>query len=165
MEIWKDIKGYEGKYQVSSEGRIWSIGRQKVLKPQTDRHGYKHVTLIAKNGKKVTELIHRLVALTFLPNEDNLPQVDHINEDKSDNRVCNLRWVTAKENTNHGTRNERIGKNQPTKRKIHNITTNIIYDSIAEAQRDTGVPHQNIVKVCQGTRKTAGGFEWEYINN
>lgn len=165
MEIWKDIKGYEGKYQVSSEGRIWSIGSQKILKPVLQPNGYYRITLIAKNGKKVNESIHRLVALMFIPNEDNLPQVDHINEDKSDNRACNLRWVSAKENTNHGTRNERISKNQPTKRKVRNITTNTVYDSIADAERDTGIAHQNIIKVCQGTRKTTGGFRWEYINN
>ena len=118
MEIWKDIKGYEGKYQVSSEGRIWSISRQNVLKPVLQRNGYYRVTLIAKNGKKINESVHRLVALMFIPNEECLTQVDHINEDKSDNRVCNLRWVTAKENTNHGTRNERIGKNQPNKKRF-----------------------------------------------
>ena len=152
MEIWKDIKGYEGKYQVSSEGRIWSIGRQKVLKPQTGRHGYKHVTLIAKNGKKVTELIHRLVALTFLPNEDNLPQVDHINEDKSDNRACNLRWVTAKENSIHSN-----GK------AIMCLETNKIYTTAKEAEQDTGIDCRRISECCNGKRIQFNGIHWKFI--
>jgi hypothetical protein len=97
-EIWKDCKGYEGKYQVSSMGRVWSIKRQSVLKGSADKDGYIRVQLTAKNGKTKTEKVHRLVAIAFLDNPDNLPQVNHKDENKQNNCITNLEWCDCSYN-------------------------------------------------------------------
>ena len=110
-EEWRPIEGYEGLYEVSSYGRVRSLDRYdnrncfrkgKVLSPAKDKNGYLKVVLNC-NGKCKTINVHRLVALTFLPNPDNLPCVNHKNEDKTDNRVDNLEWCTVKYNLSYGT--------------------------------------------------------------
>ena len=113
IEEWRPIEGYEGLYEVSNLGRVRSLDRfyyrlhkGKVLSPTKDRYGYLTVTLNC-NGKSKTIKIHRLVAQAFLPNPDNLPQVNHKDEDKTNNNVDNLEWCTAKYNVNFGTRQER----------------------------------------------------------
>ena len=113
IEEWRPIEGYEGLYEVSNTGRVRSVDRfyyrlhkGKVLSPTKDRYGYLTVTLNC-NGKSKTIKIHRLVAQAFLPNPDNLPQVNHKDEDKTNNNVDNLEWCTAKYNVNFGTRQER----------------------------------------------------------
>lgn len=109
MEIWKDCKGYEGKYQVSNLGRVWSVKGQKYLKGTILPSGYVHVHLTTPNGKRKKERLHRLVAIAFLDNPNNLPQVNHKDENKLNNCVDNLEWCNAKYNANYGTRNQRIG--------------------------------------------------------
>ena len=113
IEEWRTIVGYEGQYEVSSYGRVRSLDRfyyrlhkGKVLSPTKDRYGYLTVTLNC-NGKSKTIKIHRLVAQAFLPNPDNLPQINHLDEDKTNNRVDNLEWCDPKYNMNYGTRQER----------------------------------------------------------
>lgn len=109
-EIWKDIPGYSGLYQVSNDGCVKSLLRrvngpkkngrkvkEMILKPCVIKDGYLAVVL-HKCGKRKTQKIHRLVALAFIPNPDNKPEIDHINTNRTDNRVENLRWVTRKEN-------------------------------------------------------------------
>lgn len=129
-EIWKDIKGYEGLYQISNLGNIKSLERtvykkvdvlhkkgksfrykvkEKIIKPSYDRKGYQMVRL-SKDGKAHTLKVHRLVAQAFIPNKNNYEQINHINEVKTDNYVENLEWCTAKYNDNYGTRNQRIRK-------------------------------------------------------
>ena len=110
-EMWKDIPGYEGLYQVSNLGEVRGLkhkgsNKVKTLKQATNKRGYKRVNL-SKNGKKKNYLVHRLVAMTFIPNPDNLPQVNHKDENPSNNNVNNLEWCTSKYNINYGTRNER----------------------------------------------------------
>ena len=105
-EIWKDIKGYEGIYQVSNFGRIKSSYTKRILKGGKNKAGYLLVGLY-KQGVLSRKSIHRLVAEAFIPNPDNKPEVNHIDENKTNNMVSNLEWMTAKENINHGTRNER----------------------------------------------------------
>lgn len=100
-EIWIDCKGYEGKYQVSNLGRVWSIGSQKYLNGFIDKDGYMCVYLTAKNGKVKMEKIHRLIALVFLDNPNNYPQVNHKDKNKSNNCVDNLEWCTAKYNNTY----------------------------------------------------------------
>ena len=112
-EIWKDIPGYEGKYEVSNLGNVRSLnynrsGEPKLLK-QGNVNGYK-VVILYKDGKKKTCNVHRLVAMTFIPNPDNLPIVNHKDEDKSNNNVNNLEWCTYKYNNTYGTARERAGK-------------------------------------------------------
>lgn len=112
MEIWKDIKGYEGLYQVSNEGnvvRLWKKSK-KLISQETSR-GYKRVHLY-KNGISQHHSVHRLVATAFVENPDNLPQVNHKDENPGNNKVENLEWCDAKYNRNYGTCNERIRKAQ-----------------------------------------------------
>ena len=100
-EIFKDIKGYPG-YQISNQGRLWSIKSQKYLSPFTNNSGYKMINIIAANGKRKGELIHRLVALAFIDNPEKKPEVNHINRDKTNNSVDNLEWVSHSENNTIG---------------------------------------------------------------
>ena len=107
-EIWKNIEGYEGKYQVSNLGRVKSmIGQEKVLHPKKHRNGHLQIGL-HKDKKRKTMYIHRLVAQAFIPNPDNLPCVNHKDENPSNNNVDNLEWCTQKYNCNYGTRVDRI---------------------------------------------------------
>lgn len=161
-EIWKDCKGYEGLYQVSNQGRVWSVKGQRYFTGSVNNRGYYATTLTAKNGKRKTEMIHRLVALAFLDNPNNYPQVNHKDENKLNNCVDNLEWCDAKYNINYGTRNDRMAKTQS--RKVRCVETGIIYDSIKEAEEQLGLSHGKITMVCQGKRKTTGGYHWEYYN-
>ena len=107
-EIWKDIEGYEGLYQVSNKGRVKSFhsGEGKIIKLGTHPQGYKLVVL-SKRGQTKTCRVHRLVAQAFIPNPENLPVVNHKDENPSNNNVENLEWCTQKHNVNHGTCQER----------------------------------------------------------
>lgn len=120
IEIWKDIEGYEGLYEVSSYGRVRSLQRtrkgsygsirivyEKILNHKIDKDGY-HTVSLSKEGKMKYIRVHRLVAQAFIPNPDNLPQVNHRDEDKSNNCVENLEWCDAKYNSNYGTAKERM---------------------------------------------------------
>ena len=111
-EIWKDIKGFEGHYQVSNFGRVKSIkfGKERILRPGKNKKGYLRVG-ISKNGESKTYSVHRLVAQAFIPNLNNLPQINHKNEDKTDNRVENLEFCDAKYNNTYGTRIQRFVEN------------------------------------------------------
>ena len=115
-EIWKPVVGYEGKYEVSNMGRVKSLKyygwyQIKILKPIKTQNGYLRVHL-AKNGIFHKTSIHRIVAEAFIPNPDNLPLINHKNEDKTDNRVENLEWCSWKYNNNYGTRNKRLSESQ-----------------------------------------------------
>ena len=113
-EMWKDIEGYEGLYQVSNTGQAKSLnykgsGEAKLLKQSTNKQGYKRITL-CKNGKTKRYSVHRLVALAFIPNPDNLPIINHKDENPSNNNVNNLEWCTYKYNINYGTARKRAGE-------------------------------------------------------
>lgn len=109
--IWRDIPGYEGKYQVSNTGQVRSLnyngtGKKQILKGGTTRDGYKIVQLW-KNGKGKTYIVHRLVAQAFIPNPNNLPCINHKDENKTNNFYKNLEWCTHEYNNNYGIRNEK----------------------------------------------------------
>ena len=166
-EVWKDVKGYEGLYQVSNLGRVKRATTGKVLKACKITGGYLGVTLY-KNSIVSSTKIHRLVAQAFIPNNENKPQVNHIDEDKTNNVVSNLEWVTAKENSNHGTRNERIGKVISKSKSIPIIAINIktgefqeFYGS-RECARQLGLHQSTITRVLQGRYKQTGGYTFEY---
>ena len=161
MEIFRDCKGYEGKYQISNYGRVWSISRQKFLKPLDNSIGYNFVRLCAKNGKIKTEYIHRLVALAFIPNPEHKPQVNHKDENKKNNCVDNLEWMTAEENINYGTRIQRVA--EKISKSVLCIETGVVYKSLAEAKRLTSISDSNISQCCLGRQKTAGGYHWKYV--
>ena len=117
-EIWKDCKGYEGLYQVSSLGRVWSVRKQRYLSQNRktgSNEGYMEVVLIAKNGKKKYERVHRLVAIANLDNLNSFPVVNHLNGIKDDNRVENLEWTTVRGNTKHAIDNDLGGFKQRLK--------------------------------------------------
>lgn len=162
-EIWKDCKGYEGLYQVSDQGRIWSVRSQNYLNPWKDGSGYWTVQLFAKNGKRKTEKVHRLVAIAFIPNPDNLPQVNHKDENKGNPCVDNLEWCNAKYNANYGTRNERIIKSQ--EKKVYCVELNKVFDSIKAAQEELRIKGHHIGEVCNGKRKSCDGYHWEWYCN
>jgi hypothetical protein len=181
-EIWKDIKGYDG-YQVSNKGRVKStIVRKegKLLKPSVNKLGYLQLGL-SVNGKPTTHYVHRLVAETFIPNPDKKLCIDHINTDRTDNRVENLRWCTHKENINNPLTKEkwrdthkgrerlstRGGKHFKAK-KVQQFTKDGLFikewGTPKEASREMGFTSSiNIVDCCNGKQKSAYGFIWKYV--
>lgn len=165
VEIWKDCKGYEGRYQISSLGRIWSISAKKCLSTRISNKGYETVRLYTPDGKCHTESVHRLLALAFIPNPNNLPQVNHKNELKTDNRLENLEWCDAKYNMNYGSRTERasVSKGKPIAQ--YDLSDNLIttFSSIKEASEQTGVGRQNIEKVLHNRGNTAGHYKWRFL--
>ena len=151
----KNIKDYEGLYAITIDGNVWSYKRKKFLKHKSTKNGYRQVNL-CKEGKKKTYYIHRLVAEVFIPNPDNLPQVNHKDEDKSNNCVSNLEWCDAKYNINYGTRIERISK------PVYCVELNRTFNGAAQAARELGLNHSNVTGCCKGRLKTAGGFHFRY---
>ena len=151
MEIWKDCKGYEGLYQVSNLGRIWSIKRQRYLKGCGDKDGYLRVNLTAKNGKVKTERIHRLVAIAFIPNPLGLPVVNHKDENKQNNAVDNLEWCSVRYNNIYS-------KGKP----IICVELNRVFDCSQSAMRELGICGRSIRQCCKEQEKTAGGYHWRY---
>ena len=197
-EIWKDIPEYEGYYQASNLGRIKSLTRIKyanggsymskeiILKQATTKLRYKSVAL-CKNGIQKHYWVHRLIALTFLPNPNEWPDINHKDENPSNNNVENLEWCTTKYNMNYGTcverrkasfvRNQSFLKANAT--KVRNQSrcheTPILgtskdgdavlsYKSITEAARSTGISKGHIGECVKGIRKSAGGYYWKYQN-
>ena len=161
-EEWRDVVGYEGLYQVSDQGRVKSFkwNKERFLKPSMDKDGYLLVTLCT-GGKPKTLKVHRLVCEAFHENPDNKPQVNHINEDKTDNRACNLEWCTCKQNVNHGSRNERVSK--PVGQYSLDGKLIKLWPSTMEAERQAGFNHGNISQVANGKYKQAYGCIWKYV--
>ena len=156
MEVWKD--SYAG-YQVSNKGRVRSLKRDKVLTLREHHKGYLHVHLRV-DGEDIMPKVHRLVAMAFLENPDNLPQVNHINGDKKDNRVENLEWCTNGQNQKHSY--DVLGK-KPFEKPVVCVDSNEKYSSSREAGRRLGIDSSCITKCCKGRRQTAGGYAWRYV--
>lgn len=169
-EIFREIDGFPD-YEVSNLGRVCSFKGKypKILKPGKHQCGYLYVILY-NGGKHVTKKVHRLVAEAFIPNLENKPTVNHIDENKENNVAENLEWVTRRENCNHGTRNKRMAEALLNRRDLSKPVVQYtsdgvfmaLYPSTHEAERVTGISQANISRVCQGKRKTAGGYEWCY---
>lgn len=178
----KRVENFIG-YLVSTDGDVFSRVSNPItnpdgvitkLKPEKDHCGYLRVTLYKKD-KPYHKLIHRLVAEAFIPNPENKPQVNHKNGTKTDNRVVNLEFVTASENSKHkyrvlGYKNvspmkNKFGKDHPFSKIVFQIKDNEIiatFYGAAEASRTTGISRTNICNCCRGEQKTAGGYQWKY---
>lgn len=182
MEIWKEVVGYEGIYEVSNMGRVKVLEKnivsnlkhntgyykkyEKILKQRKDINGYNKVGL-TKDMKQKGMLIHRIVSIAFLSNPLNKRTVNHKNGIKTDNRVENLEWATYKENIQHYHDNNKINYYNQKKVHMYDINNNYIktFNTIMEAEKETGVNHSGIVSVCSEkypNRKTAGGYKWKY---
>ena len=188
-EIWKDIKGYEGKYKVSNLGNVKSLNycntnTSKILSGAIMPNGYKKICLY-KNGKQKNFLVHRLVADAFIPNPNNLPQINHKDENRANNNVSNLEWCTAKYNSNYGNHKIKLsdkikgkfkgeknpmygikGKNNPSSKKVIQYSLNGEFikkwDCVREAGEELNIFPQHISRVCRGKRKSAKGYIWRY---
>ena len=147
----KDIKGYEGRYAITSCGKVWSYINEKFLKPGTDKDGYLYVNLY-KDGMYKYYKIHRLVAEAYLPNPENLSDVDHIDNDKTHNYLNNLQWITHRDNV-------RKGRNKP----ILQFTLDGEFVREWECAADVGKEvRRNINNCLRGEQKTAYGYKWFY---
>ena len=180
-ELWKSVYGYEGLYEVSNQGRVRSFPRMvrcrngyglkggKILKPQKRQHGYLSVCLYNGNGcKKVS--IHRLVAEAFCEQRDGCNEVNHLNEDKQDNRAENLAWCNRSENCAYGEKlsaKRKLWRNGRNSTPVRQLTMEgqliAEYPSLHEAKRQTGVSEGNIYSCANGITSQAKGFRWEYI--
>jgi len=176
-ELWRDVVGYEGLYMVSNYGRIKSLERDfynphgkghtkgGIKLPHKDRYGYLRIGL-NRNGTTRIMTIHRIVAKAFIENKNEFPCVNHKNEIKSDNRVCNLEWCTYRYNNHYGDRLLRISISSGEEVvQIDKAAKCEIgrYHSVREASRRTGIYH--IDACCRGIRKTAGGYLWRYAKD
>lgn len=174
-EIWKDIVGYEGLYQVSDKGRIKSVcshvrlqngelmqKKPHILKPQ-NRCGYKCVNLF-KDGRSRTFNIHRLVAEAFLPNPYDYSVVNHKDENRSNNNLSNLEWCTHAYNLSYGTAQRRRAISQGKVVLQLDVNGTLIkrHLTLMDACRDTGVDFRNISLCCNSKRNTAGGYWWKF---
>ena len=160
-EIWCPIKGYESLYEVSDQGRVKSIGygKDRILKPRIDKDGYLQVYLY-KNRVPKHCLVHRLVAKTFIPNPDNLPQVNHKDENKTNNSVQKLEWCDSKYNINFGTRNQRISKPVIQYTKSGEFVKE--WKSTRDVERTLNYSQGNISRCCTGRYKSAYNFIWKF---
>ena len=172
-EVWEWIPGYEGLYQASTLGRIKSLITNKILKDTQIKSGYKIISL-SKNKREKLWRVHKLIALTFIPNPNNYPVINHKNGIKNDNRADNLEWCTYSYNSKHAyDKKLRIppwlnkkGKNHNCSKKIeqYDLQGNFIrvWDSIADASREFNVSDGNIIKCCKKVNKTVRGYIWKY---
>lgn len=182
-EVWKDVVGYEGLYEISSFGRLKRLKRttpgkdgveynypESINKGDYDKDGYIRTTM-SKNRKKKTKKLHRLVAEAFIPNPNNYPEVNHLDESKDNNHVNNLEWTTTKGNANYGTRNERITNHPNQIAKINgwkkpvrvtNLKTGDIetFESATKASERLGL-HQTLISRCCRNNRTLGKSKGE----
>ena len=186
-ETWKDIKGYEGLYQISNYGRVKRVPTEvwnghtyfeykgKVLKVLKNKNGYNAVCL-CKHGKVKRVYIHRLVAEAFIENPSNHSEINHKDENKENNHIDNLEWCDRSYNNTYGGRAQKIGEKlkekytyekNPAARKIYCKTTQEIFSCIKEAAEKYGIHSTSISHALKGDTKSAGKFEgkkleWEY---
>ena len=160
-EIWCPIKGYEGLYDVSDQGRVRSLkfGKERILKQLRTPKGYLLVGLRKNRERKMCK-VHRLVAQAFIPNPDNLPEVNHKDEDKENNSVQNLEWCDRKYNVNYGTRNDRCSKPVLQFTKDGEFVKE--WKSTNDVQRNLGYFHNYISNCCNGKCKSAYNFIWKF---
>lgn len=157
MEIFKVIKEYP-MYSVSTEGRIMKNATRKIMKPSKMRNGYMQINLFTKDGRRKKELVHRLVAITFIPNDKKLPAVNHIDRIRDNNHVSNLEWVTHKENVDKSS--------APKKIRVTNLKSGIVteFTSIREACTRLSLTQSNVSACLHSYRqRTHKGYTFQFI--
>ena len=179
FEVWKDINGFEGIYQISDKGNIRSLDRKIIcsngsvrfqrgseIKPYINKQGYRTVVL-HNNGKHKMCRICRLVAETFIQNPQNLPQVNHKDENKGNDEKENLEWCTCLYNLTyknlHHRRNNKNNKKSKPVAQIKDGKIIKVFPSIREVERVLGFQNGNISQCCNGKTKTSYGYEWSYL--
>lgn len=181
-EVWKYIDGFEGLYQVSNFGRIKSIPRrvrcqhysrmtkERIMKQHSDHLGYCRVSL-HKGLKQYSPKVHRLVGIAFIPNPNNYREINHKDENPSNNRVDNLEWCDHLYNSRYGNRGKKLSiantNNPMLCKRVAQYTKDgkfvKEYNSIREVFKQTGIHNGSITMACKGQIKTAGGFVWKYV--
>jgi hypothetical protein len=173
QEVWKDIKGYEGIYQVSNLGRVKGLRKRNnaynvyykkefIMKLQKNHKGYLKVQLNNDLIKRKMFFVHRLVAEAFIPNPNNLPQINHKDENKENNVVDNLEWCDNSYNQKYGSTCDYRRKKVVQLDKNANVLK--IWRSITEACEHYGIPISNISAVCHHKRKTIKGYKWVFLD-
>jgi len=172
-EIWKPVKGYEDRYEISNKGRFKGLEmkvkfcrklEERLIAIMIDKYGYSRVGL-NRNSKKKYVLVSRLVAIHFLPNPNNYPQVNHKKEfEKQNNEVDNLEWCTAKYNNNYGTVSKRIGLKLSKAVNQYTLEGEFIkwWVSATECERNTEFKHEGISKCCRGKAKQHKECRWKF---
>lgn len=158
---WRVVRGHND-YIVSCDGEVFSFLTMQKLKPCPISIGY---SIVDMEGDSI--YVHKLVAEAFIPNPEGKPCIDHINTNRSDNRVENLRWVTYKENNANKITKSKMGKKRWQKRILQVGTDGVViraWATVRDAALATGIPNQNITSCCRGAYKSAGGYVWRYID-
>ena len=160
VETFVKIEGFDN-YEVSNLGKVRNIKSGRVLKPRLDKDGYLTHCLYGHDKRKFL-FLHRIIATAFIDNPEGKPCVNHIDENKLNNDLSNLEWCSVRENLIHGTRTKRAAEKHFKKVIQLDLNDNIlnVFESIKQAERETGALARHISACCNGRIKSSGGFKW-----
>lgn len=166
QELWRDVVGYEGLYQVSNTGKVRSLifGREGSVKERllvTGRDGYQRV-ILRKNGIRKCHYVHRMVALVFVPTIEGKNVVNHKDGNRSNNHADNLEWCDQQYNATYA---DAVQKRSRAVQMIDPVTNEVlrIFYGVREAARETGLHYPNIIHACGNSCRTSGGYKWKYV--